>query len=69
MKSRVYLILGLSFLFMGLLVLLNSLKGFTGNAIFENVDPRVSLFAGGWFLASAVIVFLLKKSVKTSKKR
>ncbi len=67
MNKRVFVIEGLSFLFIGLVFLLNSFSSITGAVVLENVGVDVSGLLGLVFVIAGLVVMIAGEREKESK--
>ena len=58
LPRRAYLISGMSFLFIGFVILLNSLQGITGYVVLEDVDVKIGYLMALWFIATGIVILM-----------
>jgi hypothetical protein len=68
LPKRVFKIMGLSFLAIGAIVLLNSFQGLTGFVIFEGADVNYGWFVALWFLLGGIVLLMAKKHHKITSR-
>ena len=56
LPKRTFFIVGFSFVFMGVLFLLNSAQGITGFAVFEEAEISSGLLVSVWFVVAGLLV-------------
>ncbi len=61
MKKRVFRILGVSFLLIGFVLVLNSLQGITGYVVFEGADFKAGTIYAIWFLVAGGVLILMAR--------
>ncbi len=64
LPKRAFVITAVSFLFIGVVLLLNSFQGSTGYAILEGTDYVKGFYVALWFLVSGGVVFAIAKDKK-----
>ena len=67
LPKRAFVISGAAFIFIGVVMLLNSFSGVTGAVIFEEGDLQIGFYIGLWFLvAGALALVMARESTRES---
>ncbi|MDO8460108.1 MAG: hypothetical protein Q7S74_03295 [Nanoarchaeota archaeon] len=56
LPKRAYLVLGISFLLIGFILILNSFSGITGKVILEDASPKISFYWALWFIIGGILI-------------
>ncbi len=56
LPKRAYIITGISFLLIGIIIILNSFHSITGFVIFEKADVNYGYFAGLWLIIAGILI-------------